>query len=557
MELIEYIRLLRRWFWVIIVAAFIAGGAMFLFRSRQTDVYQAQVTISVGTFIEAPNPNSAEITTGVELAQTYVHLAKTYAVLEAAIEAGDFPLTTKQLDNAVSVSAITDTSLLKIVVSHTDPALAVWIADEVAQQLILNSPSNLTPQQQAQIDLTTAEIERLELQLEQERLRLATIQEQMAVATDPLELEHLNEQYNTVIGNINYSSSTIAQFSDTLSSLQQRTNSLDIVDPARILDENPGQSSLMTTILGAIVGAALAFGGVLLIEYLDNTIRTMGQATEVLALPGLAAIPRFGKRRTNDYEEQLITYLEPQSPVVEEFRALRTNLMYTANGSTAHRAYIITSAGPAEGKTITTANMAVTMAMAGWRVILIDTDLRRPRIHELFGLENQVGLTTLLATAPQNLASSDIQRLLQDCVSETNVPGLSVITSGHVPINPTEVLGSQSLQEWYKTLLNETRADIVLFDTPPVLAVADAPVLASSLNLAVVLVVRAARTRPGSLLRAKERLTALDIDIKGFVLNALNPRDQGDEYDHSYYYYYYRDRKSPNPVRTPEVPRHE
>jgi polysaccharide biosynthesis transport protein len=496
--------------------------------------------MSVGSFINAPNPNTAEISTGVELALTYVHLAKTYTVLEATIEAGNYPLTAGELNAALTVSAVSDTSLLKIVVSSPDRVLAINLANEVARQLILNSPSNLTPQQQSQVDMVTAEIQRLENQLEQERLRLTTINAQMAATTDQAELDRLTEQYNTVIGSINQESSTIAQFTTTLSTLQQRTNSLEIVDPARIVGSSPSSSIVMVSLLGAIVGVAGAWGVILLVEYLDNTIRTVDGATEALALPALAAIPRFGKRNTK-YKEQLVTYLEPQSPIAEEYRALRTNMMFTSNGSTPHRAYVITSAGPGEGKTVTVANMAVAMAMAGWRVLLIDGDLRRPRLHEFFDLDSQNGLTTLLSVMPEQLSPADTQQMMQECLKETNIPELFVITSGYIPLNPTEVLGSLSLRKWYDYIQNEVKADVVLFDTPPVLAVADAPVLASSLDVPVVMVVRAGLSRPGSVLRAKERLAALDIDIKGFILNALNPRDQKGDYDQSYYYYYYRD----------------
>jgi capsular exopolysaccharide synthesis family protein len=551
MNIHDYLHLLRRWLWLIVIATFMAGGAAYLFRSQQTDQYEAQVTVSVGSFINAPNPNTAEITTGVELALTYVHLAKTYTVLEATIAAGNYPLTAKELDAALTVSAIQDTSLLKIVVSNPDPALAINLANEVARQLILNSPSNLTPQQQSQIDLADAEIQRLETQLEQERLRLTTITAQMDATTDQVELERLTEQYNTVIASINQASSTIAQFNDTLSVLQQRTNSLTIVDPARILDTSPGINIYIVTIVGAIAGAVGAWCVILVVEYLDNTIRTVDGATEALALPALAAIPRFGKRNTK-YGDQLVTYREPQSPIAEEYRALRTNMMFTSNGATPHRAYVISSAGPGEGKTVTVANMAVAMAMAGWRVLLIDADLRRPRLHEFFDLDSQNGLTTLLSVLPEQLSPADTRQMMQDCLKETSVPELFVITSGYIPLNPTEVLGSLALRKWYTFIQSEVKADVVLFDTPPVLAVADAPVLASSLDVPVVMVIRAGQTRPAPVQRAKDRLAALDIEIKGFVLNAMNPRDQKDDYDQSYYYYYYRDsRATKAPHETP------
>jgi capsular exopolysaccharide synthesis family protein len=201
--------------------------------------------------------------------------------------------------------------------------------------------------------------------------------------------------------------------------------------------------------------------------------------------------------------------------------------------------------------------MAVAMAMAGWRVLLVDADLRRPKLDEFFDLDSQNGLTTLLSVIPEQLSPADTRQMMQECIKETNIPELFVITSGYIPLNPTEVLGSLALRKWYNFLQNEVKADVVLFDTPPVLAVADAPVLASSLDVPVVMVVRAGVTRPGPVMRAKERLAALDIEIKGFVLNAMNPRDQKDDYDQGYYYYYYRDSHADKSTRETPVSKPE
>lgn len=564
MELVAYIRLFRKWFLLIFLGAFIAGSAAFLFRSRQVELYQARVIISVGSSISDPNPNSAEINTGEQLAQTYVVLAKTYRVLEAAVEAGNFPLTPGQLNGALRASVIQDTSLLNLTVSHADPALAIDLGNEVARQLILNSPSNLTPEQQGQIDLANAEITRLRQQLEQARTRLDVIEAELAAASsdggDPSEIEQLTQQYNTVINQINQASANIADFQVTISTLQQRTNSLDIVEDARLIGKTGSTSPVNTAILGAVVGAALAFGVALLVEYLDTSIKTIDEASELLGLPALAAIPRFGKKR-EEYQQKLITYREPDSPISEEYRALRTNLLFSANGGSNKRAYIVTSPGPSEGKSITAANLAVAIAMAGWRVLLVDADLRRPKLHDVFGLENNIGLSTLLSANPAEALGDDpnasgtrgIPQNLRECLQETSIPGLRVITSGYIPLNPTEVLGSVTMQRWFQEFRASTNVDIILFDTPPTLVVADSAVLASTLEIPAVLVVEAGHTRPGAALRAREKLVALDIEIKGFVLNALNPKEQGGSYDYGYsYYYYYKDSQMRSkPVRNP------
>jgi capsular exopolysaccharide synthesis family protein len=185
------------------------------------------------------------------------------------------------------------------------------------------------------------------------------------------------------------------------------------------------------------------------------------------------------------------------------------------------------------------------MAMAGWRVLLVDADLRRPRVHDIFNLDNNVGLSTLLSVNPGDLASDADNRRrslrnLDECIQDTEIPGLRVICSGHIPLNPTEVLGSASMQRWFQEFRNRDDIDIILFDTPPSLVVADSAVLASAVDVPVVLVLEAKGTRRAAATNVKEQFDQLNVKIAGVVLNAVNPRDRGDYgYGYGYYYYYY------------------
>jgi non-specific protein-tyrosine kinase len=541
MELVAYIRLFKKWLWLIFLGAFLCGGAAFIYTSSQTLIYEAKATVSVGGFIQSPDPTYSEIQTGTELAQTYAVIAKTSTVLEAAIEAKEFPISVEQLRASLTTSVIPDTSLLVLAVRHSDPALAADMANEIAKQLIINSPSNLTPEQQRQVDYANSEIERLNQQLAEARSRKETINNQLQSTTDQVEKQRLEQEYNTVVEQINQASANIAQYSNIIADLQRRTNSLSIVELARDTTVAAGGDYVIKTLLGAIVGAALAMGVALLIEYLDDTVQTVEQAVETLKITPLAAVPRFGKRR-DIYPHRLITRLDTGSPVLEEYRTLRTNLLFSPNGNLTKATYIVTSPGPSEGKSVTTANLAVTLAMAGWRVLLVDADLRRPKLHEVFELDNQVGLSTLLAAeSGESVANSNGNshhpRSLRGCLQETKIPGLRIITSGFAPLNPTEVLGSTTMQRLFQEFRSSTNIDIILFDTPPSLVVADSAVLAAAIKAPVVLVFEAGHTRLGAAIQTKERLEALDIPIKGFVLNAVNPKAQQYGYGYSYYYY--------------------
>jgi len=416
MELVAYLRLFRKWWWLIAIAAFLAGGASYLFTSRQPDRYQAWVSISVGSFIDSPDVETNELRVGQELAQTYAVIAKYNRTLEAAVETGNLPVTPAELGTALSTRIVPDTSLLVLTVTYTDPVLAADMVNEVAQQLILNSPTNLTVEQQSQIDMANAEITRLREELSQMRLQLSAINTRLQTAADSVLREQLTEERNTLIAQINQASSNIADFTATVASLQRRTNSLDIVQPAQIPNAPIGSNTLSRTLLAAMVGAALAVGGALLIEYLDSTVKTNEDVTQTLQMPVLANIPRFGKKH-EDYPQKLIAYLEPTSPVSEQYRMLRTNLVFSSNGASSNT-YVITSPGPSEGKSVVTANLAVTLALAGFRVLLVDTDLRRPRVHEIFNTHNDFGLSPLLRTSPSSLMQNTSSQGASQTVSE-------------------------------------------------------------------------------------------------------------------------------------------
>lgn len=543
MELVTYLRLFRKWFWLLFLGAFLASGAAFLRSSRQPEVYQSSVTISVGSAIQQPNPQINEMITGAQLAQTYAVLVRSYDIAQAAVDAGKFPISAAGLRGSLSAHVILNTSLIVVTVTYTDPVLAADMANEVANQLILKSPKNLTPEQQAQIDLANSEIAQLNEQLTLQRQNLSQLDTQLAATTDQTEREKLQQQRDTLINQINQASQNIASFSNNIANLQQATNALTIVERARP-GGAIGRNVFLDAVLGAMVGFALAAGLAFLIEYLDDTIPSPSEATQLLGIPTLAAITRFGKSR-DTYTQRLITYRDPGSHISEEYRTLRTNLLFSTNGSMGKSVFIVTSPGPSEGKTVTTANLAVTMAMAGWRVLLVDADMRRPKLHEIFNLDNNVGLSTLLSVNPGDLlASGDERRLftrsLDECIQESQIPGLQVITSGHIPLNPTEVLGSASMQRWFQEFRNRDDIDIILFDTPPALVVADSTVLASAIGVPVILVLEAKSTRRGAAQMVKEQFDQLDLKIAGLVLNAVNPRDRaGYGYGYGYYYYYY------------------
>ena len=204
-------------------------------------------------------------------------------------------------------------------------------------------------------------------------------------------------------------------------------------------------------------------------------------------------------------KDSLITLTDPRSPAAEAFRTLRTNLIFSSLDRPL-TTLLVTSAAPDEGKSVTLANLAVTMAQGGRKTILVDCDLRHPRQHEIFGAPDRPGLTSMIL---------DPSGVDEPPLAATSVEGLSLLPAGPLPPNPADLLSSRRMESLISSL--KSRADIVLFDAPPIVAVTDAALLASKLD-GVLLVVSAGQTKREHAQRAKELLERINVRLVGAVL---------------------------------------
>jgi capsular exopolysaccharide synthesis family protein len=220
--------------------------------------------------------------------------------------------------------------------------------------------------------------------------------------------------------------------------------------------------------------------------------------------------------------EAVAALYEPKGAIAEAYRTVRTNLQF-ANLDQSKKTYLVTSAGPGEGKSTTVANLAVTMAMAGARTLILDTDLRRPTIHKLFGLSNTQGVTSILAK----------QAALETTVQKGRLPNLEMITSGPLPPNPAEILMSRQMADLIEAV--KARYDLIVFDSPPVISVSDTLVLGSLVD-AVVLVIRSGGYPYEVIRQAKAQLDGVKANVVGTLLNSVNFKEDG--YYYQYYYYY-------------------
>lgn len=284
------------------------------------------------------------------------------------------------------------------------------------------------------------------------------------------------------------------------------------------------QNTAFGAFLGLILGLMIAVGGVLL----DNTVH--GQTdVEAMGLPFLGIIPSINEEdqapKTSE-DRDLFIVRKPKSHVAECARSVRTNLLFMSTDRALGR-LLVTSAGPSEGKSTTAIALAITMAQAGNRVLLVDTDLRRPRLHKTFGVKGESGLTNVLLK----------EATLEEAIKATDVVGLDVLPCGALPPNPAELLHGERFHEVKKEI--ENRYDRVIYDSPPVNAVTDSLILSQDVDGTVV-VVKASATSKEFVRRAVRQLLDVKANVLGIVLNDLD----FDNANYRYYNYYYYSRYS-------------
>jgi len=509
-ELKEYILPLRKWWWLIVAATLVATVSSFIATRRQAPIYQTRTTIMVGRAIENPNPNGSDFWLMQQLASTYADIAKRAPVQDATKTA----LGLTWLPD-YTVRVVPNTQLVEISVVDTSPPRAQAVAAELANQLILQTPMQSgSTMEQRQVFIKT-QLDDLEIKINETRDEITKKQADLANLFSARQIADTQTQ----IAGLQTKLSTLqANYAALLSNTQQgAVNTISVIEPAQLPHSPIGPNKPATILLAAVIGFILAAGAAFLLEYLDDSLKNPDDVQKILGLTTLGAIPVMEETATRG---ELAVVASSHSMASEAFRVLRTNLRF-AGVDRPLQTILITSPAPSEGKSLTVANLGAALAQAGERVILVDADLHRPRLHRVFGLRNNRGITSALLEEHPNLDG-----LLQD----TTVPGLQVLTSGPLPPNASELLGSAHMRELLSQLSRQ--ADVLLLDSPPATALADAAVLATQTD-GVLLVLDAGNTRREAARRASEALGRVNARVVGAILNRLPTSGGG------YYYYYY------------------
>src|SRR5579875_432609 len=530
--------------WKLILSCFmVVGLGTFIVSKLMTPLYQSSVLVEVAIQTGSSQADYNSLLASDQLVQTEAELATSDSVLREV--AMHYPgLTEQQLAGEVTSTTKLNTQLFEIDVLDASPERASDLANDVAQTLIkqqlqLVQQNNHLAQQQLQQDLnnTQQEIGNVSNQINalQEqggnRTRIAALQAQLSGLQ-----QHYN-QWETALAQLEL---TQAQGGDFLR----------IVQPAQPAVRPAQPNVLLNSAAGLVAGLFLGVLLAILFENLDTRIHSTEELGELLGLPVLATI----WRATSNLREDVINPTGHNANN-EAYRILRTNIGFSGVDKPL-RSLMITSAAPRDGKSVVAANLAIFMAKAGKNTLLIDADLRLPTLHEKFDFPgDKMGLSNaILAFSSAAVPQSPLQQhavpggpvrqpgvvsmaplTLDPFVHSVGIPNLRFMPSGPLPPNPSELLDSKAMDRLFKAIENYG-VEVVIFDTPPVLGLSDASILASKVD-GVLIIADINRANKKNLKQVKAILTQAGTRIVGCVAN--KQRQARHDKSYSYYYYYH------------------
>lgn len=506
MDVSHYLTVLRRRKWILVLATALIVAAAVGVSWLQTPVYESHSRVII-----QQSQSLFQTTYG-----DYIDPARIQTELQVIGGEAVQAEVAKRLGSApgVSASVVGSTAVIDIAAQSTVPARAAKVATTYAETYIDYTRSR-------SVDALLSAAKELQDRISTLDQQIADADTRAAAANPPKPDSPATQTPEQVALRGQRSA-----FKDKLDQLQVdvalKNGGAELVAhgqvPTTPIRPTPVRNALLGLLVGLIVGTGLAF----LADHLDDSLKNKDDLARLAGnLPVLGLIPRVagGKNRT---EPRVVSETEPSSPPAEAYRALRTSIQFFGVDRSM-RTILVTSPAASDGKTTTVANLAMVLARAGRRVTILSCDLRRPRIHRYFGLSNSVGFTSVL------LGEVSLSAALQ------RVPGedrLTLVASGPLPPNPSEILSSRHTTEVIEALL--TQCDTLLIDCPPVLPVTDAAVLSAQVDGAIV-VVNAGITTGKQLTRTIELLRQVDAPLVGVVLNGVAPDDS---YDNGYGYGY-------------------
>jgi non-specific protein-tyrosine kinase len=509
LDLRQYFSLFWHWAWLILLAALLAGATSYFLSSRMTPFYQSTTTVLLNAAPATKATDYSSVMMSEQLTSTYSQMMAKDPVLSQVAEQVGLANPLADIKKWITVTPIRDTQLIQVAVETTDPELSA----EIANAVVTVFAAQIQEIQSERFSQSKATLESQLADTEKQISTYSTQAERAIIIEEKARLDTKVAQYREMYSNL------LLSYEQVRLAEAQSVSSVVQVEPATPNFTPVKPKIMQNTLLAAVVGFLMAAGAIAASEALDDTIKTPDDISRKFKLPVLGVINHHATEANSP-----ITLTDPRSPTAEAYRTLRTNVSYTSVDRPL-RSLMVTSAEPGEGKTTTVSNLGVVMAQNGKEVIIADCDLRHPRVHTFFGLANRLGLSTLFAQT---------SIVIDGIPQPTQVEHLSVVATGLLPPNPAELMGSQKMQSILTSMSQS--ADMILIDTPPILAVTDAAVLAPSMD-GVLLVVRPGKTHTSGLRQTLEQLRQVNARVLGVVLNDVITRGRA----YGYHYKYYRD----------------
>ncbi len=508
---------LWRWGWLLLLVSVLLASVAYVVCRMIAPTYEATTKLLIN---EAPSVAAVDYNSTLlseRMAGTYADIFTTRPLLSQVIKDLNLPITVDDLVTKVTVMSVSGKQIINVSVQDKNQRVAENIANTLVTVFVRQTQQLQDSRYAASKESLTKQMDAVNQHIEQTQAQISNL------GANPDD-RPLRDTLSNELGQYRQSYSGLLQsFENVRLAEAQATLNIVQLEPAMALPQPVFPHTLLYTVLAFLAGLLGTATILLVLEITNDIVKDPEVLSKRLGLPILGLIGQFDAEVT-----PLIVATKPRSPISEAFRGLRTNIEYTAVDQQLSR-LLITSASPGEGKSSMACNLGVVFAQNGSRVALVEMDLRRPTLHTKLDRPNQMGMSHLFVQ--QNL---DLDGVLQD----TGIEGLSLITVGDHPPNPSELLGSKKMGEILTSL--QAHVDIIIADAPPVLPVADAVILAKSMD-GVLIVVRLGVTKLAAIKRAVDQLRFVNANTIGIIVNGIPARSSRYSYGYDYYSHYSSD----------------
>lgn len=505
MDISAYIKPLIKW-WRLLAAttllALISSTISSLFLPEQ---YVSRTTLIIGSTISDPNPQTGQIYVTQQLSAIYAEIAQREPVQTATMEA----LGIDWLPD-YQARVVPNTQLIEISVTDTNPARAQIIANELARQLILQTPAANDSETGQRQEFIKQQLSSLEAQIQETTLRIEELQKSLLTINSVSQAAEVEREISQQTAKLSTLRDNYATF--LANSQQGAVNILNVVEPANLPTQPVSTNKLLIIGLAGGIGLLLAVCAAYLLEFMDRTLKTTADVERVFNLPVIGYLANIAENGNN------ATYVvsHPNSLVAENFRLLHSNLeFFQAYNSS--KTILVTSPMQGNGKTTIAVNLALTIAATDQKVAIVDADLRRPAVHKALKISQNPGLADIIHSKVS----------VKEVVRPVKGKKIDVVAAGNIPPSVTEVVGSKRIA----AILNELREDYetIIVDAPP-LVISDSYTLASKVD-GVILVLEPGMTRDDQARVIKEQLNRAGARVIGIVFNKVseaNAKTYGD-----------------------------